>query len=118
MDTSFRLVRFGAYPPKRGTLCTINEAETYLFTTGFMPELGTYPGAHIPTPAQIIGEGTFDVEQAAKDILGLARMNWNTASTTGGLPVTLMFARRVGGIMSEYGQQTSEKPPSSFRFYM
>jgi hypothetical protein len=118
MDTSFRLVRFGAYPPKRGTLCTINGVEAYLFTTGFMPELGTYPGAHIPTPAQIIGEGAFDVEQAAKDILGLARMNWNTASTTGGLPVTLMFARRVGGIMSEYGQQTSEKPPSSFRFYM
>jgi hypothetical protein len=45
-------------------------------------------------------------------------MNWNTASTTGGQPVTLGFARQVGGIMAEYGRTTEERPLSSFRFYM
>lgn len=118
MPTSFRLVRFGAYPPNRGTLCTVNGSRAYLFTTGFMPELATYPGPHIPTPAQIRSDQPIDLERAAKDILGLTRMNWNTASTTGGHPVTLYFARRVGGIMAEFGQNEGEKPLSSFRYYM
>jgi hypothetical protein len=118
MPTQFRLVRFGAYPANRGTLCTVNGSVAYLFTTGFMPELGTYPGPHIPRPWRIGSEHPIDVDQAARDILGLARMNWNTASTTGGHPVTLLFARRVGGIMAEYGGLVDERPPTSFRYYM
>jgi hypothetical protein len=42
-------------------------------------------------------------------------MNWNTASITGGHPVTLLFSRKVGGIMAEFGE---DAPPSSFRFYL
>jgi hypothetical protein len=118
MQTQFRLVRFGAYPPNRGTLCTVNDSAAYLFTTGFMREFQTYPGPHIPTPIQICSDGQGDLDQVAKDILGLARMNWNTANITGGTPVTLFFARRVGGIMAEYAMANSEKPPSSFRYYM
>jgi hypothetical protein len=118
MQTQFRLVRFGAYPPNRGTLCTVNDSAAYLFTTGFMREFQTYPGPHIPAPIQICGDGPSDPDQIARDILGLARMNWNTANITAGTPVTLFFARRVGGIMAEYGLTTSEKPPSSFRYYM
>lgn len=118
MPTQFRLVRFGSYPPNRGTLCEVNGSSYYLFTTGFMPDLGTYPGPHIPRPIQIRSDQSLDFERAAYDILGLARMNWNTASITGGHPVTLLFARRVGGIMAEYGQFYDEKPPTSFRYYM
>lgn len=118
MQTQFRLVRFGAYPPNRGTLCTVNNSAAYLFTTGYMHEFQTYPGPHIPTPIQICGDQPGDLDQVARDILGLARMNWNTANITGGTPVTLFFARRVGGIMAEYGLAADEKPPSSFRYYM
>jgi hypothetical protein len=118
MQTQFRLVRFGAYPPNRGTLCTVNDSTAYLFTTGYMREFETYPGPHIPTPIQISGDQIGDLDQVAKDILGLARMNWNTANVTGGTPVTLFFARRVGGIMAEFGMATDERPPSSFRYYM
>ena len=118
MPTQFRLVRFGAYPPNRGTLCEVNESAAYLFTTGFMPELGTYPGPHIPSPLQIRSDQAIDLERASHDILGLARMNWNTASITGGHPVTLLFARRVGGIMAEYGELEDDRPPTSFRYYM
>lgn len=115
--TKFRLVRFGIYPPLRGTLCTINNDSSYLFTTGFMKTLGTYPGPHIPVPLQIKTDSKKDIDvvKAATDVIALSRMNWNTASVTGGHPVTLLFSRRVGGIMSEYGD---EEPPSSFRFYL
>ena len=112
--TDFRMVRFGEYPPKRGTLCIINKSAAYLFTTGFMPDIKTYPGPHIPVPVKVTTDGT-DVLQACKDIMALTRMNWNTGSVTSGHPVTLSFSRKVGGIMAEYGDAT---PPSSFRFYI
>lgn len=113
--TDFRLVRFGNYPPKRGTLCIVNESDAYLFTTGFMPDLKTYPGPHIPVPIKINTNSNFDIKRTASDILALSRMNWNTASITGGTPVTLFFSRKVGGIMSEFGD---DAPPSSFRYYI
>ncbi|HEX5171956.1 MAG TPA: hypothetical protein VFW11_22410 [Cyclobacteriaceae bacterium] len=115
--TKFRLVRFGVYPALRGTLCRINNDASYLFTTGFMKSLGTYPGPHIPVPVQINvdQDREIDIVQAASDVIALSRMNWNTASITGGHPVTLLFSRRVGGIMAEFGD---EEPPSSFRFYV
>ena len=119
MPTEFRLVRYGLYPPKRGTLCRINDSASYLFTTGFMPEIDTYPGPHIPAPARLVSDDPIDVERAAADIMGLTRMNWNTASITNGQPVTLFFARKVGGVMSEWLlRNPSGEPPSSFRYYM
>lgn len=114
-QTEFRLVRFGEYPPKRGTLCTINDDAHYLFTTGYMDEIKTYPGPHIPVPFKINADNSSDIQQTAADIIALSRMNWNTASITSGNPVTLLFSRKVGGIMAEYGEDT---PPSSFRFYL
>ena len=113
--TNFRLVRHGEYPPKRGTLCIVNESNTYLFTTGFMPSLSTYPGPHIPAPIQLKSDQSIDMVRVATDVLGLARMNWNTSSITSGYPVTLYFARKVGGIMAEYGEK---EPLSSFRYYI
>jgi hypothetical protein len=113
--TDFRLVRFGDYPPKRGTMCVVNNDAAFLFNTGFMPELKTYPGPHIPVPIRIKVDNDADIMRTASDVLALSRMNWNTASITGGTPVTLFFSKKVGGIMSEFGE---EQPPSSFRFYI
>jgi hypothetical protein len=112
---NFRLVQRSAYPPKRGTLCRINDAATYLFTTGFIPEWKTYPGMHVPVPVRITTDAEVDILRAANDVLALARMNWNTAFDTTGAPITLRFARQVGGIMAEVGQRT---PSPSYRFYM
>ncbi|MXV82098.1 hypothetical protein F4X88_19990 [Candidatus Poribacteria bacterium] len=116
MPAQFRLLTYGTYPPRRGTLCTVNETATYLFTTGYMPEWRTYPGPHIPAPVRLMSEDDIDMHQAASDILGLARMNWNTASMSSAHPVTLFFSRRVGGIMAEVGPNC--EPNSSFRYYM
>ena len=116
MPTQFRLLTYGAYPPRRGTLCTVNETTTYLFITGYMPEWRTYPGPHIPAPVKLVSDNNVDMPQVAADILGLARMNWNTASMSSGYPVTLYFSRRVGGIMAEVGE--NEQPHPSFRYYI
>lgn len=110
-----RLLRYGTYPPTVGTLCTVNNDRTFLFTTGFMPELGTYPGPHVPQPFEVkcIGE---DAAEAAKDVLNLTRMNWNTADIRAKWPVSLSFARRVGGILDEYGD--GQLADTSFRYFL
>jgi hypothetical protein len=113
--SDFRLVQRSAYPPKRGTLCRINEDATYIFTTGYIPEWNTYPGMHIPVPLKIVTDRETDILRAASDVLALARMNWNTAFDTTGAPITLRFARQVGGIMAEVGLR---EPSPSYRFYM
>ena len=111
----FRLLRYGMYPPKVGTLCTVNNSRRFLFSTGFMPELETYPGPHIPQPFEVrsIGE---DAAEAAQDVLNLTRMNWNTADIRGKWPVSLSFARRVGGILDEYGDD--DLADTSFRYFL
>lgn len=116
--TAFRLLKHGKYPVDRGTLCVVNESNYYLFNTGFIRELSTYPGPHIPRPIEIRSNEPFDAIKAAEDILALARMNWNTSSITGGDPVTLFFSRQVGGIMAELNVKKEVKMPTSFRFYI
>ncbi len=112
----FRLLRYGAYPPKVGTVCTINAARSFLFTSGFMPELGTYPGPHVPQPFEVRCLGPESPIAAAQDVLNLTRMNWNTADIRGKWPVSLSFARRVGGILDEYGDD--DLVETSFRYFV
>jgi hypothetical protein len=88
----------------------------YVFTTGYIPEWKTYPGPHIPAPVQIITDERTGARQVAAEVLGLTRMSWNTARNTGGVPITLRFAREVGGIMAEVGQDAEPNP--SYRYYM
>jgi hypothetical protein len=116
VPSAFRLVRFGTYPPKVGTICAVNEARTYLYTSGYIPEIETYPGPHIPQPFEVRALGSEDSLTAATDIFNLTRMNWNTADIRGKWPVTLSFARRVGGILNEYGEQDPEE--TSFRYFV
>lgn len=118
MPTPFFLLKDSDYPTNRGTLCKINETNFYLFLTGYIRDLATYPGPHIPRPVEIRSNDEVDMESVAKDILGLARMNWNTSSITSGQPVTLFFSRQVGGILAELNVKNFEKIPTSFRYYI
>jgi hypothetical protein len=112
----FRLLRYGSYPPKVGTVCTVNKDRSFLFTSGFMPELGTYPGPHVPQPFEVRCIGPEGPIAAAQDVLNLTRMNWNTAEIRGKWPVSLSFARRVGGILDEYGDDDITE--TSFRYFV
>lgn len=115
--TGFRLVRRGSLrEPLRGTLCSVQNTKTYLYTTGFVPWWDEYPGPHIPAPVEIGTSGPSDLEQRAREILALTKMNWNTADGIGRYPITLQFARKVGVIMTELDEETEPNP--LYRFYM
>lgn len=116
VPSSFRLLRLGAYPPKVGTVCTVGGARSLLFTSGFMPELGTYPGPHVPQPFEVRMQSKGNSIEAAQDVLNLTRMNWNTADIRGKWPVTLSFARRIGGILDEFGDEKADE--TSFRYFI
>jgi len=57
-----------------------------------MPELGTYPGPHVPRPFEVRCIGSEGAVAAAQDVLNLARMNWNTADIRGNWPVAFVYA--------------------------
>jgi hypothetical protein len=81
-----------------------------------MPELGTYPVPHVPQPCEVRCLGNEGTRAAAQDVLNLTRMNWNTADIRGKWPVSLSFARRVGGILDEYGE--GDLTDTSFRYFV
>ncbi|HMQ80581.1 MAG TPA: hypothetical protein PKD94_13525, partial [Ignavibacteria bacterium] len=112
----FRLLKRGQQPPERGTLCILEDQEHFLFTTGYIPQWREYPGPHIPSPIQIGANEDVDIVQAAKEILALTKMNWNSSDGIGRFPITLSFARRVGMIMTELEEEQIPNP--SYRFYM
>lgn len=105
------------YPVVRGTVVTdLNEA--MLFTTGYIPPLGTYPGPSSPRPLHLICQRLdTSIESVCRDILGLTKLDWNSSTFCTRMPVTIGVSRKVGAVMAEM-VTAGGKPPSSYRFYM
>jgi hypothetical protein len=114
-STAFRMVRKGQEEPWRGTLCTLAD-QSYLFTGGYVPWWNEFPGMHIPAPLEIGSALPTDVEARSKEILTLTKMNWNSSDGMARLPITVLFARRVGELMCELSDNAAPKP--SYRFYI
>jgi len=76
----------------------------------------TYRGPHIPKPIELRSGSQEDVEAIAAEILGLTKMNWNSANDHGPFSITLTFARKVGAIMTEIPEDRTPLP--GYRFYM
>lgn len=114
-STPFRMVRKGLQEPWRGTLCTIDD-NCYLFTGGYVPWWNEYPGMHIPAPLEIGSARKTNIEARANEILALTKMNWNSSEGVSRLPITLLFAKRVGELMCEMSDNVAPNP--SYRFYI
>lgn len=116
-NRGIQFFRSGLYPALRGTYVRFSQTNQLLYTMGYMPYLRTYPGARVPQPIEILehhGDGAWDTNLG--EILGLTKMNWNSADFAGSMPVTLAFARKVGQVLAEMPPGT--KPREEFRFYM
>ncbi|MBN2334346.1 hypothetical protein JXL21_02220 [Candidatus Bathyarchaeota archaeon] len=115
--------RFRAYhdkndfPVVRGTLIG-DENEAMLFSTGYVPCLGTYPGPAVPRPLRITTQQLdTSMNLVARDILGLSKLDWNSSAFYTRLPVTIGVSRKVGAIMAEL-INFGGTPPQSYKFYM
>ena len=116
-QTGVRFFRVGAYPPLRGTLCEVNRKSHFLYTMGYMPDLGTYPRGYVPEPWELIDHhGDNTPRKLFKEVMALTKMNYNNADIADGEPITIKFARKVGEILSYIPE--NEDPHPSYRFYM
>ena len=114
--TPVRLLPRGDYPPRRGTIMDLNGSK-YLYTTGFYEPWGSYPGPHIPRPIHVQDALIkTQTERSCREILGLTKMNFNSAAPFGSAPITTKMATEVGRIMAEV--EEDRVPESSYRYYM
>lgn len=105
-------------PVLRGSAVTLSERNGYLWTTGYVPRLRTYPGFETPKPVLIdINKGEGDMLTVMRDVLALTKVNYNCCDYASGLPVTLKFADRVGEILTA-SPHAANAPPQPFRLYI
>jgi len=115
----FRLFRPGRMPVIRGTMVKESDSVAYLWTSGFIPELETYPGWEIPNPLRLeICCGGADIETVANDVLQLTKLNFNACIYGDGLPVTLRFADAIGEILTAAPASDIPEAPLPFRHYI
>jgi hypothetical protein len=106
-------------PVPRGSMFSVDNDINFLYTKGYIPELKTYPGVHVPAPFEIIrARGDSSYKEICKEILALTKLNWNTADFCCGLPITIGFSRNVGQVLKVFDDKDSEEPEKSYRFYM
>jgi hypothetical protein len=105
-------------PVLRGTAVTMSRSEGYLWTSGYVPRLRTYPGFETPKPILVeVNRGAADLITVMSDVLALTKVNYNACDFATGLPVTLKFADRVGEILTA-SPKGLQAPPLPFRFYI
>ena len=101
----------------RGLALRMDKRNAFLWTSGYVPKLQTYPGREVPTPLKVkIIFGKTPLDQVLKDILALTKLNFNTCIYGDGFPVTLRFADDVGEILTAIPQVESR--PLPFRHYI
>jgi hypothetical protein len=118
-QSEIKLFRYGKRPVLRGTAAILSDRLAYLWTTGYTPRLDTYPGREVPNPltVEIVrASGDVDIEQVLADLMGLTKLNFNSAGFADGLPVTLRFADLVGEILTAGPTEGIAKLP--FKFYI
>ncbi len=112
-----RLFREGTRPVVRGTFLKAGPKLGYLWASGFISRLRTYPGWESPVPLKIdIQHGEAEIEQVARDVLALTKLNYNACRFGDSQPVTIGFSDAVGEILVSNPTVTKRSP--KFKFYI
>ncbi|MGH7984172.1 MAG: hypothetical protein ACREFF_13680 [Candidatus Udaeobacter sp.] len=112
-----RLYRPGTRPVLRGTFWQVTPKRGFLWGSGFKPRLRAYDGSEVPQPLCIdIQHGTGDVNQVARDIFGLTKLNYNNCKLGENQPVTIRFSSEVGEILVSNRTVKNHKP--NFKYYI
>lgn len=116
IDPSFRVMREGTYPIRRGAFVKLNDKSCYLFGSGYKEILETYDGREIPCPLRIdIMYGEALIDDVAQDILGLTKLNFNACKLGNNKPVTIGYSKQVGEILVKNNIKSAQP---LFKFYI
>jgi len=112
-----RLYRAGTRPVLRGTFWQVTPKRGFLWGSGFKSRLRTYDGSEVPQPLCIdIQHGDADVQQVAKDIFALTKLNYNCCKLGENQPVTIHFSSAVGEILVSNRLIKDHRP--NFKYYI
>ncbi|HNP35841.1 MAG TPA: hypothetical protein PKK10_08310 [Woeseiaceae bacterium] len=112
-----KLYRDGRRAVLRGVALEIDERNAFVWTSGYIPKLLTYPGREVPTPLRVrIVFGDVALKTVLADILALTKLNFNCCIYGDGFPVTLRFADDVGEILTAIPDICAK--PLPFRHYI
>lgn len=116
--SNLKLFRPGKFPVLRGMALMENERKGYLWSTGFIPRLRTYPFQGVPYPLSVeICKGAADLQTVLKDVLALTKLNYNSCRYADGEPITLKFADKIGEILIAAPIE-KDRAPLAFKFYI
>ena len=112
-----KVLRDGDFPVLRGTFVEL-DGNGLLYTNGSVPYYGTYPGLYVPNPLLLCphpkSEST--IEQIAKEVFSLTKVNWNSTQMNQRLPIPIRAARKVGDILKYVSP--GQKVSSDYRKYI
>ena len=113
----FKLFTQRELPVLRGTAYVESSRNGFLWTRGFVPEIGTYPGREVPNPLNVeLVSGETPMKVILSDLLALTKVNFNSCMFADGLPVTIRFANAVGEILTS--APIPDGQPLPFRHYI
>jgi|GEM_PF-83201 len=117
-SSDFKLYSSGNLPVKRGTTFKVSNNIGYLWTTGYIDQLGTYQGRETPNPLriEICPGGKANLDVVMNDVMTLTKMNFNSCIFADGLPVTMRFADAIGDVLVSV--KDLQVPPLPFRHYI
>lgn len=116
-NRGIRFFRAGAEPALRSTMITLAPDNALLYTRGYVPYLGEYPGMRVPRPIEVVEHyGSSAMKKLCEEILALTKMDWNSAVYAGKDPITTAFSEDVGQILAEMPPGVQPRP--TYRFYM
>lgn len=117
-DPSFKLFTTTDTPVLRGLAVLKDKDCGWLWTRGWVPRLGTYPGLEVPNPLRVeVCQGYCDLACVMRDILALTKLNYNSCQFADGLPITLKFASAIGEVLT-VGPVGANEPPLPFMYYI
>jgi hypothetical protein len=119
-SNEYKLYSSGERAVRRGTVLRVGGRLALLWTSGFIENLGTYPGRETPNPlrVEIVRDSKSDIalETVLRDILMLTKMNFNSCVYADGIPVTMRFADAIGDVLMT--AKDTQVPPLPFRYYI
>ena len=88
-----------------------------MYLKGSVNFFWTYPGMYVPRPLEFTTyRAETPVEQLAREMRSLSKLNWHNTQFDGGEPITARAAGRVGDILKCVADGGRSTP--TFRFYM
>ena len=114
---SVKVLRDGDFPVLRGTFVEL-DGNGLLYTNGSIPYYGTYPGIYVPNPLLLCPhpQSKSTIEQIAKEVFSLTKVNWNSTQMNQRLPIPIRAARKVGDILKYL--PAGQKVSSDYRKYI